>query len=134
MRTATMGAAALTVGLVAAPLAAAPASATTPQVRAGWTVVTSYCSPSGDICYGILRKGETVRFRLTAFGGYFKTVDFCVKKAGSRAWVCRERPLKQGKNDIYVAKIRWQGNYPTNGDAKRVVRFMKGSPKLKFFP
>lgn len=133
MRTSVPASSVLAAGLLVAPLASAPATATTPQVLAGWTTIASYCSPSGDICYGIREKNDKIQFRLSAFAKYFDTVDFCVKKRHTRNWVCNERDLKRS-GPTYLAKIRWQGNYPTGGDAKRVVRFMKGSPKLSFQP
>ena len=124
-RTAVLAAASLLIPLV--PLAPAPALA------GGWQTVDSYASPTGDVAYGIQRKGQLVRFDLSSFVD-FGTVKFCVRKTGG-SWTCRSKALEPtGKYDIYRARIKWQGNYPTGGSAERQVRFMKGSPILSFIP
>lgn len=118
-------------GLLLGPLGAASAvPAPTPM---SWRIVDEYRSPSGDVYYFIRAKGRKVQFVIRSFVDFGKA-DICVKKKGTKAWVCHRRDLKPQKHEIYQAKIRWQGNYPTKGKAKRIVRFMKGAPKLSFRP
>src|SRR5947209_18317712 len=49
----------LQLALIAVLVAVAPSAA------ANQTRVKSYCSPSGDVCYGIFKAGGTYSFRLT---------------------------------------------------------------------
>ena len=124
---------AATVPLVLA--AGAPAGAATDPDRAGskWQPVASYCSGSGDVCYGIQRRGDHVRLRLDSFVD-FGTVAFCVRKARQSTYVCQDRDLVPGAHSLYTAKIRWNGNYPTSGGQKRVVSFTDYPKTLSFRP
>jgi len=125
---------ALALAIAIAPLSvlAAPASAAQ-SAPAGWVPVASYCSPSGDVCFGIRRKGDRIKLRLDSFVD-FGAVSFCVKKAGSQHRVCRTRSLKPGDHDLYSASILWNRQFPTAGPQKRVVRFAGYPKRLSFVP
>lgn len=121
--------------LVALALPAVPsaAAATAPaQAPAGWSPVASYCSPSGDVCFGIRRKGDRVKLRLDSFVD-FGDVSFCVKKAGGR-YRCQTRTLQPRDHDLYFASILWNRYFPTAGAQKRVVRFAGYPKRLSFVP
>lgn len=115
-----------TAALVVVP--ALPAGATTGE----WEPVASYCSPSGDVCFGIRRSGERVQLRLDSFVD-FGDVSFCVKKAGGR-YRCHTRTLQPGAHNLYSAAILWNRHYPTAGPTKRVVRFAGYPKRLSFLP
>ena len=125
---------ALALAIAIAPLSvlAAPASGAQ-SAPAGWVPVASYCSPSGDVCFGIRRKGDRIKLRLDSFVD-FGAVSFCVKKAGSQHRVCRTRSLKPGDHDLYSASILWNRQFPTAGPQKRVVRFAGYPKRLSFVP
>ena len=125
---------ALALAIAIAPLSvlAAPASGAQ-SAPAGWVPVASYCSPSGDVCFGIRRKGDRIKLRLDSFVD-FGAVSFCVKKAGSQHRVCRTRSLKPGDHDLYSASILWNRQFPTAGPQKRVVRFAGYPKRLSFGP
>lgn len=125
---------ALALAIAIAPLSvlAAPASGAQ-SAPAGWVPVASYCSPSGDVCFGIRRKGDRIKLRLDSFVD-FGAVSFCVKKAGSQHRVCRTRSLKPGDHDLYSASILWNRHFPTAGTQKRVVRFAGYPKRLSFGP
>jgi hypothetical protein len=55
----------LLLALVTSIAAVAPATA------ADTTRVKTYCSPSGDVCYGIFKTGSVFSFRLTLAKKYF---------------------------------------------------------------
>jgi hypothetical protein len=60
---------ALFVGVCAAFLLASTASAAPEQTPAR---LANYCSPSGDVCYGIFNdRGRFIRFQLTLAARYF---------------------------------------------------------------
>jgi hypothetical protein len=120
--------------LISGTGAAGSASAAAPAAPGtSWITVASHCSESGDVCYGIKRSGEQVRFALSSFVDFGK-VRFCVRKQGSHTKVCHKRDLKPGSHGIFRAKIGWNQNYPTSGSKRRIVTFMQGAPKLSFTP
>ncbi len=121
----------LTVAAGIAPAGAVVGSATAPT--GGWKVVASYCSDSGDVCFGIKRKGDLVRFRLDSFVD-FGPVDFCVRKGTYGQDVCQSRALIPGAHDLYHASILWNGNYPDGGRKVRHVSFAGYPNTLAFKP
>ena len=47
------------------------------------TTLASYCSPSGDVCYGLIRRNGVVRAELTTAAHYFNRYTLCVRPPGS---------------------------------------------------
>src|SRR5262249_59192739 len=43
------------------------------------TRVASYCSPSGDVCYGVFGRRRRVYLRITTAAGYFHRYTLCVQ-------------------------------------------------------
>ena len=76
MRRVAVGLAALGFASVVSASVAAPASQ-----RA--TTLASYCSPSGDVCYGVLRRSGVLRAEITTAAHYFSRYTLCVKPPGS---------------------------------------------------
>ena len=46
----------------------------------GTSVVPSYCSPSGDVCYGIFKRRGQIVFRITAAAHYFSRYTLCMTR------------------------------------------------------
>lgn len=121
------------VPLVFATGATASAAPDAGRAAGEWQPVASYCSGSGDVCYGIQRRGDQIRLRLDSFVD-FGSVAFCVRKARQSTYVCRTRDLVPGAHSLYTAKIRWNSNYPATGSQKRVVSFTDYPKTLAFRP
>src|SRR5439155_638750 len=47
------------------------------------TTLASYCSPSGDVCYGLIRRNGVVGAELTTAAHYFNRYTLCVRPPGS---------------------------------------------------
>jgi hypothetical protein len=70
---------------VAALLVAAPAP----------TPLATYCSSSGDVCYGAFRRGSVVRLQITTAARYFPRYTLCVQPpTGARR--CGSFPILWG--------------------------------------
>jgi hypothetical protein len=66
--------AALIAAVVAAPsAAAAPAP----------TRLASYCSPTGDLCFGAFRSAGVVRLQITTAARYFTRYRLCLRAPGT---------------------------------------------------
>jgi hypothetical protein len=61
-----------------AVLSAAVAAAAA-AVTAGEKTVASYCSPSGDACYGVFNRGGKAHLRITTAALYLKRYTLCVR-------------------------------------------------------
>ena len=88
MRTAIL--AALIAAFVGAPsAAAAPAP----------TRLASYCSPTGDLCFGAFRSAGVVRLQITTAARYFTRYRLCLRPPGTGAagpQRCGSFPLFRG--------------------------------------
>jgi hypothetical protein len=110
--------------LAAALVAAAPAS---PAQEAR---IASYCSPSGDVCYGIFRDaGNVTRFQLTLAARYFGRYRICVKPPSGAA-TCKSFPVKRFGR-LYGGAVKWDRNFPTNrGPGRYRVTWLVGTQRL----
>ena len=113
---------AVTVALAAALIAALSASASS-HVR-----VKSYCSPSGDVCYGIFRAGSTYSFRLTLAARYFTRYRLCVRPLGQTA-TCKSFPVKK-TGASWGGTVVWQRNFPVRGPRGYRVTWRRGTTRL----
>jgi hypothetical protein len=120
---------ALVAAVAAALIAALPSPAST-QTR-----VKSYCSTTGDLCYGIFRTGSTYSFRLTLAAKYFSRYRICVRPGGQQA-TCKSFPVKK-TGASWGGTVIWQRNYPVRGPRGYRVTWRQGArrlgPSLTFF-
>jgi hypothetical protein len=54
------------------------AAAATTEAAASTTTIASYCSPSGDVCYGIFNRRGQVFLQITTAAKYFNRYTLCV--------------------------------------------------------
>jgi hypothetical protein len=74
------------------------------------TPLKTYCSQSGDLCYGITRRTGALYLELTTFEKYFATYRLCIRPPDARER-CRRYPVRrQGR--LYGSIVRWYGNFP----------------------
>ena len=111
---------ALAVALVAVAALALPASA---DARA------SYCSPSGDTCLSVKRRGEVVLLRIGVVAGVASSYRLCVS-APDRSRSCRRFRLRRGR-DLDTGEVRWSSRYPHRGPGTYRARWDLGGG---FFP
>jgi hypothetical protein len=65
----------LALSCVASALLAAPAASAAPAAR-----LASYCSPSGDVCYGAFNRGGRLILQITTAARYFTRYTLCVTR------------------------------------------------------
>jgi hypothetical protein len=119
------------VGLVAylaAPTAAAPTR-----------TLASYCSPSGDICFGVFSRNGVVLLRISAAAHYFSRYTLCVKGPGGGAAGivrCGSFPVFRQSGSTWGSTVRHARQYPVVGPGVyRVTWKLNGralGPTLRF--
>jgi len=113
---------ALLAALAAALIASVPAQASH-HAR-----VKSYCSPSGDVCYGIFRSGSVYSFRLTLAAKYFQRYRVCVRPLGEQG-KCKSFPVKK-TGAGWGGTVFWNRNYPVRGPRGYRVTWRQGTTRL----
>ena len=115
--------------LLATPFAVAAGGAAPIPGKA----IAAYCSPSGDVCFGVFRRSGVVYLDLTTFARYFGRYRLCVDGPVGRE-VCKSFPIrKRGAN--YGSSVRWSTNYPREGAGVYRVTWklqQRLGPTLKF--
>jgi hypothetical protein len=111
-------------GLVAATASAAPSP----------RAIASYCSPSGDVCYGILDRGGAVYLELTTFARYFGRYRLCVRPPeGARR--CGSFPVFR-RGSLWGSSVKYGRQFPVVGPGTYRVTWSLGSqplgPTLRF--
>ena len=113
---------ALLVALVAAP----GVSAATVRTLA------AYCSPSGDVCYGVVDRGGSIRLELTTAARYFGRYTLCVKPPGSGAAGlrrCGSFPVFRAGGGTWGSSVRLRRQFPASqGGVYRVTWRLSAQP------
>jgi hypothetical protein len=103
-----------TVAVLAAALAPAVASsATSPKT------IASYCSPSGDVCYGVFNASGKVTLRITTAARYFGRYTLCVRllppqSDSAHTRRCGSYPVFRQAASTWGSTIRYARQFPVN--------------------
>jgi hypothetical protein len=95
---------ALLATLAAASLSLLGSASASEQAR-----LPSYCSPSGDVCYGVFRQAGVINLKLTLAAKYFPRYRLCVRKLG-QARVCKTFLVKK-TGAQWGGTVNWAKNY-----------------------
>jgi hypothetical protein len=90
---------------------------------------SSYCSPSGDVCFGARRVDGRVTLMLDTFS-FTGRVRVCVRPPGGGAETCRRFRLRQSPQGLYRIRARWSAHFPAAGPGVYRVRFVYGGVTL----
>jgi hypothetical protein len=130
----TFSAAAVLVALAA--LAPSASRAAAPRT------LTSYCSPSGDVCYGVRVRTGAVRLEITTAARYFPRYTLCVRPSWTSvqgAQRCGSFPMLRSARGTWSSSVRLRRQFPTSGPGVYRVMWRLGTqplgPTLRFlFP
>ena len=85
---------------------------------------TSYCSQSGDFCYG-LNGDRDPKIILNMAARYFPKARICVTPPGGAARTCKTYKVKDQGN-VFGVRVRWSAKFPNEGSGKYKVKFYDG--------
>jgi hypothetical protein len=131
--------AAIALPLVLLVLAAATSGAG--QTTAGPKTIASYCSTSGDVCYGILNRSGKISLELTTAARYFDRYTLCVRRLPPRstpeyAQRCGSFPVTRQSGSTWGSRVNYARHYPlTFAGTYRVTWKLAGralGPALRF--
>jgi hypothetical protein len=112
-------------------LLAAGVSALALGVAAGASGITtkSYCSTSGDVCYGISTgRAGNHRLSLTLAAKYFSQFRLCVRKTGQPATCKRFGVVKTGQT--WGRTVIWERSFPLHGPGTYRVTWLHRGQRL----
>lgn len=82
---------------------------------------TSYCSPSGDFCYG-LNGDRDPKIVLNMAARYFPKARICVTPPDGAERTCKTYKVKDQGN-VFGVRVRWSAKFPNHGPGKYKVKF-----------
>ena len=95
--------------------------------------IARYCSPSGDVCFGIFRAGGIV-FQLLSVEKYFPRYQVCVRAPNGARKCLTSLVRRQGR--LYGSHLRWPRRFGDHGNGVyRVTWSQRGvrlGPTLRF--
>jgi hypothetical protein len=101
--------------------------------------IASYCSPSGDVCFGIVRRSGVLRFEITTAARYFARYTLCVRPPGMGAAAklrCGSFPIFRGRPPTWYGSVRFRPTFPGGPPGVYRVSWRLGSgplgPTLRF--
>lgn len=102
-----------------------PATATTAGLTSRPKTIASYCSPSGDVCYGVLNRSNHVILQITTAARYFTRYTLCVTRLprGSgpeHARRCGSFPLFRQTGSTWGSSVNYARQFV--GAARQPVR------------
>ncbi|MGE5689045.1 MAG: hypothetical protein ACM33B_00655 [Pseudomonadota bacterium] len=117
-------------------LVAASASAAGGGVR----TIASFCSPSGDLCYGVVDRGGGVRLELTTAARYFGRYGLCVDPppgaSAASARRCGTFPVFRAGGGTWASSVRLRRQFPVGQPGVYRVTWRLGTqplgPALRF--
>lgn len=112
--------------LAAAVLAAALAA---PADAARARPLASYCSPSGDLCFGVIDRTGAVYLELSTFARYFGRYRLCVRSPGAAAERCGSYPIRH-RGRLWGSSIKFARQFPNVGPGIYRVTWRLGADRL----
>jgi hypothetical protein len=133
MRLVAVGLAVFALLSAAAPSAAGPAS------QRATTTLVSYCSPSGDVCIGVIKRSGVLRAEITTAAHYFSRYTLCVRPprtGASGARRCGSFPVFRQGHGTWGSSVRLKRQFPLTepGICRVTWRLASGplGPTLRF--
>jgi hypothetical protein len=110
---------------------AAPAAHAVPPEKK----IASYCSSSGDVCYGIFNRSRKVYLRITTAARYFGRYKLCVRllppgSGAEHAQRCGSFPVFRQSGSTWGSSVNYARQYPITVPGRYRVTWKLGASPL----
>ena len=95
--------------------------------------IASYCSPSGDVCFGVINRSGVVHLEISTAAHYFSRYTLCVRPPGAGAagaLRCGSFPVSRRGGSTWGSSVRLARNFPTAESGLYRVTWKLGSRRL----
>jgi hypothetical protein len=121
----------LLASLFAALVASSAASSAVNERR-----IASYCSPSGDVCYGVFNRARKAYLRITTAAHYFNRYRLCVRllpagaPGGEHLLRCGSFPVFRQGGGTWGSSVNYARQYPITQGGRYRVTWGQGATRL----
>ncbi len=117
--------------LLSIAVTAAPAAPAVPREKK----IASYCSSSGDVCYGIFNRSGKVYLRITTAARYFGRYKLCVRllppsSGAEHTRRCGSFPVFRQSGSTWGSSVNYGRQYPMTVPGKYRVTWNLGASPL----
>ena len=124
LRLLVVGVTVLAALLLASATSAAPADRT----------LSAYCSPSGDVCYGVFGRAGKVYLRITTAAHYFGRYGLCVRLlpagSGAHRLQCGSFPVFREGGGTYASSVNYAKQYSVKARGRYRVTWKSSGAAL----
>jgi hypothetical protein len=98
--------------------------------------IASYCSPSGDVCYGAFNRAGKVYLRITTAAHYFARYRLCVRLlpanggGAEHALRCGSFPIFRAGGGTWGSSVNYARQYPITQAGRYRVTWGQGTTRL----
>ena len=97
--------------------------------------IASYCSSSGDVCYGIFNRSGKVYLRITTAARYFRRYNLCVRllprgSSAEHALRCGSFPVFRQSGPTWGSSVNYARQYPVTVAGRYRVTWKLGATAL----
>lgn len=120
---------------LAAALAATTAAAAPNHAVSTSRTIASYCSPSGDVCFGVFSRSRKIYLRISAAAHYFARYNLCVRllppsAAPAHALHCGSFPVFRQDGSTWGSTVNYARQYPVKVPGRYRVTWGQGGTRL----
>jgi hypothetical protein len=121
---------ALVVALAATTAGAAPNRPATNS-----RTIASYCSPSGDVCFGVFSRRHKIYLRISTAAHYFGRYNLCVRllppsSGAAHALRCGSFPVFRQGGSTWGSTVNYARQYPVKVSGRYRVTWGQGGTRL----
>jgi hypothetical protein len=123
------------LALVAALAAATTAAAASNRPASSSRTIASYCSPSGDVCFGVFNRRQKIYLRISTAAHYFGRYNLCVRllppsSAPAHALRCGSFPVFRQGGSTWGSTVNYARQYPVKVSGRYRVTWGQGGTRL----
>jgi hypothetical protein len=123
------------IGVVTVLVVVSGLLATATHAASGTKTIASYCSPSGDVCYGVMNRSGAVYLELTTVAHYFDRYRLCVRAPGGGSLRCASFPVVR-RGSEWGSFVKYARHFQVAGPGTYRVTWKLGAnplgPSLRF--
>ena len=98
--------------------------------------IASYCSPSGDVCYGVFNRAGKVYLRITTAAHYFNRYRLCVRLlpasggGAEHTLRCGSFPVFRNGGGTWGSAVNYARQFPIKRAGRYRVTWGQGATRL----
>jgi hypothetical protein len=91
---------------------------------------SSYCSQSGDVCYGVVKNSSPVKLQIVIAARYFNHYRLCIKAPKNRGTECHRFSIHKAAHGSFASTVVWPKHFKYYGKGTYHASWSTGGASL----